>query len=126
MPGELARELSEFPFAKLHPQSFRTAIAGLSERDLEKHPIRIWIETEDICKVVKIASSAHILRTYPHLNLVYLETYASELASLVQSQLVRSVWNDEPVKAEGCIVDVVAQADPSARALASRSCGGAR
>jgi hypothetical protein len=124
MPGELARELSEFPFAKLHPQSFRTAIAALSEGDLEKRPVRIWIETEDICKVVKIASSAHILRTYPHLNLVYLETYASELASLVQSQLVRSVWNDEPVKAEGCVV--VTAADPGGTSLASRPCRGAR
>jgi hypothetical protein len=126
MPGELARELSEFPFAKVHPQSFRTVIAGLSERDLKKRPVRIWIETGDIAKIVKIASSARILRTYPHLNLVYLETYASELASLVQSELVRSVWNDEPVKAEGYVVDVVAQTDPSARALASRSPRGPR
>jgi len=118
MAGELARELSQIPFMKLHPQSFRTVIAGLSERDLEKRPIKIWVETDDIVKVVKIASSARVLRSYPHLNLVYLETYASQLASLVRSQLVRSVWNDEPVKADGCIV--VTRADPSALSLASR------
>jgi len=118
MAGELARELSQIPFMKLHPQSFRTVIAGLSERDLEKRPIKIWVETDDIVKVVKIASSARVLRSYPHLNLVYLETYASQLASLVRSQLVRSVWNDEPVKADGCIV--VTRADPGAFSLASR------
>jgi hypothetical protein len=120
MPSELARELSEFPFAKLHPQSFRVEIASLNERELEKHPVRIWIETEDISKVVKTAGSAHVIRTYPHLNLVYLEAYASQLASLVKSELVRSVWNDLPVKADGSIV-VVAAADPSARALAPRT-----
>ena len=115
MAGELARELSQFPFTKLHPQSFRTAIAGLSERDLEKRPVRIWIETDNIGKVVKIASSARILRTYRHLNLVYLETYASQLASLVRSQLVRSVWNDEPVRSDGCVVTAE---DPGAFSLA--------
>ena len=118
MAGELARELSQIPFMKLHPLSFRTVIAGLSELDLEKRPIKIWVETDDIVKVVKIASSARVLRSYPHLNLVYLETYACQLASLVRSQLVRSVWNDEPVKADGCIV--VTRADPSALSLASR------
>ena len=118
MAGELARELSQIPFMKLHPRSFRTVIAGLSERDLEKRPIKIWVETDDIVKVVKIASSARVLRSYPHLNLVYLETYACQLVSLVRSQLVRSVWNDEPVKADGCIV--VTRADPGAFSLASR------
>jgi len=77
--------------------------------------VRIWIETEDIAKVVKIAGSARILRTYPHLDLIYLEAYASQLASLVASDLVRSVWNDLPVKAEGCLV--VTQADSRARTV---------
>ena len=117
MAGELARELSQLPFTKLHPESFRVQIAGLSERELETHPVRIWVDTEDISMVVKIAGSARILRTYPHLDLVYLEAYAGQLASLARSQLVRSVWNDEPVGAPGC---VVTRADPSAFALASR------
>jgi hypothetical protein len=113
--GELARELAAFPFTKLRPESFRVQIAGLTESELEARPVKIWVETEDIAKIVKIAGAARIIRTYPHLNFVYLETYASQLASLVRSDLVRSVWNDEPVKAEGC---VVARADSSARALA--------
>jgi hypothetical protein len=122
--GELARELAAFPFTKLRPESFRVQIAELTEPELEAHPVKIWVETEDIAKIVKIAGAARIIRTYPHLNFVYLETYASELASLVRSELVRSVWNDEPVKAEGGIV--VARADSGATSLASRPCGGAR
>jgi hypothetical protein len=118
MAGELARELSQFPFTKLMPQSFRVEIAGLTERQLEKHPVKVWAEVDDIGKVVKIAGFARVLRSYPHLNFVYLETYASHLASLVGSDLVRSVWNDEPVKADGCIV--VTRADPGAFSLASR------
>lgn len=118
MASKLARELGQFPFSKLHPQSFRVKIAGLSERELEAYPVKIWVETEDISKIVKIAGSVRIIRTYPHLNLVYLEAYASQLASLVKSQLVRSVWNDEPVRAEGC---VVTRTHPSAIIVARRS-----
>jgi hypothetical protein len=113
--GKLAGELAAFPFTKLRPESFRVQIAGLTEPELEAHPVKIWVETEDIAKIVKIAGAARIIRTYPHLNFIYLETYANELASLVRSELVRSVWNDEPVKAEGC---VVTGTDSSARALA--------
>ena len=116
MASELARELSQFPFTKLKPQSFMVEIAGLSKQQLEKHPVKIWIETDEITKIVKIAGAARIIRAYPHLNFVYLETYASQLASLVRSELVRSVWNDEPVRAEGC---VVARAYSGARALAT-------
>ena len=115
MAGELGRELSQFPFSKLMPWSFRVEIAGLTARELEKRPVKVWVEVDDIGKVVKIAGFARVLRSYPHLNFVYLETYASHLASLVQSDLVRSVWNDEPVGAPGC---VVTRADPSAFAMA--------
>ena len=115
MAGELARELSQFPFTKLRPRNFRVEIAGLTERERETCPVKIWVETEDIAKIVKIAGAARIIRTYPHLNFVYLETYASHLASLVRSDLVRSVWNDELVRAEGC---VVTETYSSARALA--------
>jgi hypothetical protein len=121
MAGELARELGQFPFTKLRPADFRVEIAGLSEQELERHPVKIWVETDDIAKIVKIAGAARIIRTYPHLNFVYLETYASQLASLVRSELVHSVWNDEPVKADGCVV--VAEPYPSARTLASWSRG---
>jgi hypothetical protein len=114
--SELERALAAFPFTKLHPQSFRVEIASLNERELEKRPVRIWVETEDISKVVKTAGAARVIRTYPHLNLVYLEAYASQLASLVRSELVRSVWNDLPVKADGCIV--VTAADSGAFSLA--------
>jgi hypothetical protein len=117
MADELTRELAQFPFTKLKPGSFRVQIASLTDQEREKHPVRIWIETGDITKVVKIAGSARILRTYPHLDLVYLEAYASQLASLVGSDLVRSVWNDLPVRAEGCVVTA---ADPSAFTLAHR------
>jgi len=116
MAGELARELGLFPFTKLMPQSFRVEIAGLTERQLEKRPVKVWVEVDDIGKVVKIAGFARVLRSYPHLNFVYLETYASHLASLVRSDLVRSVWNDEPVRADGCIV--VTGPYPSAFAMA--------
>jgi len=117
MAGELARELAGFPFAKLKPDSFRVQIAGLSERDLEKRPVKVWVETGDITKVVKTVGFARILRVYPHLNFVYLETYAKELASLVASDVVTSVWNDEAVRAEGCVVTA---ADPGASSVASR------
>jgi hypothetical protein len=116
MASKLARDLSQLPFTKLHPQTFRTAIAGLSALELEKQPVKVWVETSDITRVVKTVGFARILRVYPHLNFVYLETYANELASLVANDLVTSVWNDEAVKAEGCIV--VTRADPGAFSLA--------
>jgi len=115
MRNELARELAAFPFAKLKPLDFRVEIAGLSERELEKRLVKVWIETDDITSVLKIAGFARIIRSYPHLGFVYLETYARELASLVASDLVRSVWNDEPVGAPGC---VVTRAHPGAFSLA--------
>jgi hypothetical protein len=77
MAGELARELSQFPFTKLRPANFRVEIAGLTERELHARPVKIWVETEDIAKIVKIAGAARIIRIYPHINFVYLETYES-------------------------------------------------
>jgi hypothetical protein len=116
MSGELARELAAFPFTKLKPDGFRIQIAGLSKRELDERPVKVWVETSDITRVVKTAGFARILRAYPHLNFVYLETYANELASLVASDLVISVWNDEAVGADGCLV--VTSPNPSAPALA--------
>jgi len=124
MANELARQLGELPFTKLNPLSFRTEIAGLSDTELEKHPVRVWVEIEDVSKVVKIAGFARVLRVYPHLSFVYVATYARELASLVASDLVRSVWNDLPVRAEGCLV--VPETDPDTVAVATRPDRGAR
>ena len=121
MAGELARELSQFPFFKLKPRSFRVEIAGLPTRELEKHPVKVWIEADDIAHIIKIAGSARILGTYPHLNVVYLETYASELAPLVSCERVKSVWNDEPVRADGGVV--VTQTNPNSFTMASRAYG---
>ena len=121
MASELARELGRFPFTKLKPPSFRVEIAALTDRELEKLPLKVWIDTRDIAGVVRLAGTAHILAVYPHLDLVYLKTYGSGLAALVESDLVHCVWNDLPVKAEGCLV--VAEAHPSARTLAARSHG---
>lgn len=118
MANELARQLGELSFRKLKPLSFRTEIASLSEQELEKHPVRVWVEIEDVSRVLKIAGFARVLRVYPHLSFVYVETYARELASLVASDLVRSVWNDLPVKADGCLV--VVQTDPGPLVMAAR------
>jgi hypothetical protein len=123
MAGELARELGQFPFTKLRPANFRVEIASLTERELDARPVKIWVETEDIAKIVKIAGAARIIRTYPHINFVYLETYASQLGSLVRSDLVRSVWNDEPVRADGCVVTgTYSSALPLALGLHRRAC----
>jgi hypothetical protein len=103
---------------KLKPQSFRVQIAGLRQRDLERHQVRVWVESTDIPRVLKTVGFARVLRVYPHLNFVYLETYASQLASLVASDLVSSVWNDEAVRAEGCLV--VTEPNRGAFSLARR------
>jgi hypothetical protein len=116
--GELARQLGQFPFTKLKPFDFRVEIATLTTRELETHPVRVWVEIDDISKAVEIAGFARVLRSYPHLGFVYLETYARELTSLVASDLVRSVWNDLPVKAGGCLV--VSRPDRSGATLAPR------
>ena len=123
MAGELARQLRQFPFTKLKPHSFRVEIAGLTEQELEKCPVRIWIETQDIGKVLSLVGVIHTRAVYPHLNLIYVETYADRLPLLVASDVVRSVWNDLPVKAGGCVVTRVYRRAPI---VASRSYGGAR
>ena len=117
--SELERALAAFPFNKLKPTSFAVEIANLvaavSRRELQERPVRIWVELDDVSKVLKIADFARLIRVYPHLGFAYLETFASELSAIVGSDLVRSVWNDEPVGAPGC---VVTRAHPSAFSLA--------
>lgn len=53
MAGRLERELSQFPFAKVKPPSFAVALAALSDQELQA-PIRVWVETSEIAKVVKL------------------------------------------------------------------------
>jgi hypothetical protein len=113
------RELGEFPFTKLRPLSFRVEIASLQDKELRTKKIRIWVETNDTAKIVKSVGFARVIRAYPHLNYVYLETYAHELASLVENDLVHSVWNDIPVNAEGCFGFV--EPDSSAKIMAAWS-----
>jgi len=120
MASKLRRELAEFPFplAKLKPTSFRMKIAGLSDPELESRPVRVWVETLDIARVVKLAGAAKVLRVYPHLNFLLIETYAKELAALAASDLVQSVWDDSPLRAEGSFA--VAETDQRAPSLATR------
>jgi hypothetical protein len=113
------RELGEFPFSKLKPVDFRLKIAGLPDRELQMRKIKVWVETSDIVKVVKLVGFGRVIRAYPHLDYVYLETYANELASLVESELVRSVWNDVPVKAEASLGFIYA--DRGAATVAARA-----
>ena len=91
---ELWRELGQFPFEKLKPPSFRLEIASLPSRELESKTVRIWVKTDNVIKIIKLTGQAKILRVYPHLDYVLLETYAKELAALNDNDLVRSVWND--------------------------------
>lgn len=116
--NDLQRALAAFPFTKLKPLSFAVEIAALSQPELEKHPVRVWVELDDIARVVEIAGFARVLRVYEHLNFVYLETEASQLKSIVKNDAVRSVWNDLLVRAEGCVV--VTQPHPSAAIVAGR------
>jgi hypothetical protein len=118
VPSKL-RELGEFPFTKLRPLSFRVEIASLQDEELQTRKIRVWVETKDTAKIVKSVGFARVIRAYPHLNYVYLETYAHELASLVENDLVRSVWNDIPVNAEGCFGLI--EPNSSAKIVAARS-----
>jgi hypothetical protein len=113
------RELGEFPFTKLRPLSFRVEIASLQDEELHTKKIRVWVETTNTAKIVKSIGFARVIRAYPHLNYVYLETYAHELASLVENDLVRSVWNDIPVKAGDCFGFI--EPDSSAKTVAART-----
>jgi hypothetical protein len=121
--SRIRRELAEFPYGKLEPLDFRLEIAGAEKRDLENRLIRVWVELADVRKVLKVAGFARVIEKFPHINFVYVETYASELGFLVASDLVRSVWNDLPVKADGC---ALAETDSRSRTLAVRPDGLAR
>lgn len=80
MTSELARELAEFPFSKLKPRSFHLKIASLTGDLLAKLPVRIWVETANIPEVVQVAGSAHVIRTYPHLDPSLIEQHEMTVA----------------------------------------------
>jgi len=115
MASELARELSQLPFTKLRPANFRLQIATMSDPQLERQPVTIFIDTDDVGAVVKTLGSAKVMRVYSHLGLVLLRTYARDLATLLNNDLVRSVDDDSLTKCGGC---VVTEPDPSALPLA--------
>ena len=123
MVDELARQLAQFPFSKLHPLDFRLRIATMKPVDLEKEHVTVFVEIDDISRILKIAKSLRILRCYSHLTppLVLIETYASELGSLIDDAGVSVVCEDSLTRADGCVVSTT---DPCARTLAARSHGG--
>jgi len=122
MANELTRELAQFPFTKLHPIDFRLRIAAMKPGDLQKERVTVFVEIDDISRIVKLAKSVRILRSYLHLTppLALIETYASELGSLNEDAGVGVVAEDSLTRADG---GVVSTADPCARALATRPHG---
>ena len=123
MADELARQLAAFPFRKLMPESFRLEIAGLTPKQLDERQVRAWVRTHDIPKVLKAIGSSKLLRSFPHLDYVYLEVSASQLITLDGIDVVNSVWSDEPARVEACVVD---RSDPRSFPLATRTNGRAR
>jgi len=117
MVNELSRELAQFPFTKLHPPDFRLRIATMKPADLQKEHVTVFVEIDDISRIVKIAKSVRILRSYSHLipPLVLIHTYASELGSLIDDAGVCVVCEDSLTRAEGCVVTAT---DPGAFSLA--------
>jgi len=123
MGAELARQLGAFPFQKLKPDSFRLEIASLTPKQLDERQVRAWVSTHDIPKVLKAIGSSKLLRSFPHLDYVYLEVSASQLITLDGIDVVNSVWSDEPARVEACVVD---RSDSRSFPLATRTNGRAR
>ena len=123
MADELARQLAAFPFQKLKPESFRLEIASLTPKQLDERQVRAWVSTHDIPKVLKAIGSSKLLRSFPHLDYVYLEVSASQLITLDGIDVVKSVWSDEPARVEACVVD---RSDSRSFPLATRTNGRAR
>ena len=123
MAGELTRQLAAFPFQKLKPDSFRLEIAGLTPKQLDERQVRAWVSTHDIPKVLKAIGSSKLLRSFPHLDYVYLEVSASQLIMFDGIDVVNSVWSDDPARVEDCVVD---RSDSRSFPLATRTNGRAR
>lgn len=103
MARRLGRELSEFPFRKLNPPDFAVRLTGMAEPELHE-PLRVWVETTNISRVVSLCGYVKVLMACPWIDFVLLETTGRDLGRLTASDLVRSVWNDSPLKSEGCAV----------------------
>jgi len=123
MADELARQLAAFPFRKLMPESFRLEIAGLTPKQLDERQVRAWVSTHDIPKVLKAIGSVKLLRSFPHLDYVYLEVSASQLITFDGMAAVKSVWSDDPARVEACVVN---RSNSSPASLATRTNGRAR
>jgi hypothetical protein len=125
MANELTRELAQFPFTKLRPFDFRLRIAAMKPADLQKERVTVFVEIDDISRIVKLAKSVRILRSYLHLTppLVLIQTYASELGCLNDDAGVRAVCEDSVTRAEGCVVTAT---DLCTRTLATRPHGRTR
>jgi len=105
MAGELARELARFPFHKLMPDSFRLEIASLTPKELDVRQVRTWVQTHDIPKLLKAVGSSKVLRSFPHLDFVFLELSGSQLAALDEIDVVTAAWNDENLHSGTSVVD---------------------
>jgi len=116
MAGELARQLAAFPFGKLRPAAFRLEIAGLTPQQLDERIVRTWVQTGDIPKTLKALGSARVIRSFPHLDYVFLEASASQLAGLDTVESVTAIWDDTVSRVDG--INVVDRANQSPRPVA--------
>ena len=123
MGAELARQLGAFPFQKLKPESFRLEIASLTPKQLDERQVRAWVSTHDIPKVLKAIGSSKLLRSFPHLDYVYLQVSASQLITFDAIDVVKSVWSDDPAGVGDHVVD---RSNSSPASLAARTNGRAR
>jgi len=101
----LARELAAFPFRKFRPAAFRLEIAGLTPQQLDERIARAWVKTQDIPKTLKAIGSAKVLRSFPHLDYVFLEASASQLVGLEAVESVTEIWNDVVSRVDNGVVD---------------------
>ena len=112
----LARELAAFPFRKFRPDAFRLEIAGLTPQQLDERIVRTWVKTWDIPKTLKALGSARVIRSFPHLDYVFIEASASQLIGLDGVESVTAIWNDVVSRVDNSVVD---RSDQSPRLVAA-------
>lgn len=113
--AEFARELSQLPFKKFHPDSFRVRMASLTARQRKETPVLAWINTvnaKEIKHVIAVLAGVRVIRECPHINYLLVETTASELDSVDDIPAIKAVWPDEPVTAGFSNVVDRSRADP--------------
>jgi hypothetical protein len=114
--SKLAQELAAFPFRKFRPAAFRLEIAGLTPQQLDERIVRTWVQTQDIPKMLKALGSAKVIRSFPHLDYVFLEASASQLIGLDAIEAVTAIWNDTVSRADNSVVN---QSNQSPRLVAA-------